>query len=468
MPPKQEGRLVADQRQREQEGKSWKSASTLERQRKRARDRAQGAEKGAAKGKDPGPGKGKAKDKSQPKGKGSKGPEKGKDKSQPKGKGSKGPDKGKGPGGKSGKAEAGPARQPPPPPPSRRQRGGEDIGPQNYPAPKKSGPRQPPVPPSPKRAKPEPEPAPPSPPLSETSPADSVKTDPEAAEASPSGLRGEQASGHKDAPTSGRGHSSEDAPPLSGLTKEELPEKSAGDSSQGLRQELATSSADDAAFALTPHPEEPLPQEEFAPAPADTAANPLASEAETGVPVRAYTGPNKMEPSPCQDSSDKEMESKTDTSPANSPEGLRGAEASGHRATSLETPLAREAEPVEMAVERATTLQNLPPRHEEANAAVPRGNSPPTRGEEPGDMVVDEMASPARIVVLSPQGSSSDGTESSSSGPVRGAEESGPVLRLREAEQEQARGRSPQVVVRRYQGARNRAGRSQELHRPPK
>ena len=97
-----------------------------------------------------------------------------------------------------------------------------------------------------------------------------------------------------------------------------------------------------------------------------------------------------------------------------------------------------------MAVERATTLQNLPPRHEEANAAVPRGNSPPTRGEEPGDMVVDEMASPARIVVLSPQGSSSDGTESSTSGPVRGAEESGPVLRLREAEQEQARGRSPQ------------------------
>ena len=152
------------------------------------------------------------------------------------------------------------------------------------------------------------------------------------------------------------------------------------------------------------------------------------------------------------------MESNTDTSPANSPEGLRGAEASGHRATSLETPLAREAEPVEMAVERATTLQNLPPRHEEADAAVPRGNSPPTRGEEPGDMVVDEMASPARIVVLSPQGSSSDGTESSSSGPVRGAEESGPVLRLREAEQEQARAGGGTAVPRRKKQSRKKPG----------
>ena len=46
MGPKKEGRLVEDQRQREQAGLSWKSASTLERQRKRARDRQKGQNKG--------------------------------------------------------------------------------------------------------------------------------------------------------------------------------------------------------------------------------------------------------------------------------------------------------------------------------------------------------------------------------------------------------------------------------------
>ena len=407
MPPKQEGRLVADQRQREQEGKSWKSASTLERQRKRARDRAQGAEKGAAKGAALGPGKGKAKDKSQPKGKGSKVPEKGKDKSQPKGKGAKGLDKGKqGPGGKAGKAEAGPAGQPPPPPPSPRQRGGVDIGAQNYPAPKKAGPRQPPVPPSPKRAGTCP---------SEPSPADSVKTDPEAEEASPPGLRKEQASGHKDVPISGRGQSYQDAPRFS----------------------------------------EP------------------ALRADTGAPPRANKGPNKMVPSPSPDSSDKEMESKT-ASPTNSPERLRGEAASGHRTITLENTLAREAEPAEMAVERATTPEGLPPRHADDGAAVSKGSAPPNRGGAPGAMEVDEPTSPARVVALSFQGSSdSEDTKSSSSSPTQGADGEGPVLRLREAVHEPPRGRSPQVVVRRYQGARNqgarnRSGRSQEFHRPPK
>ena len=37
-----------------------------------------------------------------------------------------------------------------------------------------------------------------------------------------------------------------------------------------------------------------------------------------------------------------------------------------------------------------------------------------------------------------------------------------------EAQEEPARGRSPRIVVRRYQGSRNRAGMSQEPHRPLK
>ena len=66
MAPKQEGRLVDDQRRREEAGLSWKSASTLDRQRKRAWDRkgkgkgpaqqgpANGQAKGDQKGKDKG------------------------------------------------------------------------------------------------------------------------------------------------------------------------------------------------------------------------------------------------------------------------------------------------------------------------------------------------------------------------------------------------------------------------------
>ena len=99
MGPKKEGRLVEDQRQREQAGLSWKSASALERQRKRARDR----QKGQNKGQDQGLGKGKSKDKA-------KGQEKGKDP-----KGAKGPKDG----GKQGKGKE-VARKPPPPPPSPR------------------------------------------------------------------------------------------------------------------------------------------------------------------------------------------------------------------------------------------------------------------------------------------------------------------------------------------------------------
>ena len=68
-------------------------------------------------------------------------------------------------------------------------------------------------------------------------------------------------------------------------------------------------------------------------------------------------------------------------------------------------------------------------------------------------MEVDEPTSPARVVALSPQGS--EDTKSSSSSPTQGADGEGPVLRLREAVHEPSRGRSPQVVVRRYQGARN-------------
>ena len=37
-----------------------------------------------------------------------------------------------------------------------------------------------------------------------------------------------------------------------------------------------------------------------------------------------------------------------------------------------------------------------------------------------------------------------------------------------EAQEEPARGRSPRIVGRRYQGSRNRAGMSQEPHRPLK
>ena len=114
MGPKREGRLVEDQRQREQAGLSWKSASTLERQRKRARDR----QKGQNKGQDQGLGKGKSKDKA-------KGQEKGKDP-----KGAKGPkDGGKQGKGKEETTSTSPLassqkgcglvnrRQPPPPPP---------------------------------------------------------------------------------------------------------------------------------------------------------------------------------------------------------------------------------------------------------------------------------------------------------------------------------------------------------------
>ena len=205
-----------------------------------------------------------------------------------------------------------------------------DIGAQNYPAPKKAGPRQPPVPPSPRK---------------------------------------EQASGHRNVPISGRGQSSQDAPRFS-EPKEEWQES-----------ELATSSADDPTFALTPHPEEPLPQED-APAPAET-SSPMALRADTGAPPRANKGPNKMVPSPSPDSSDKAMESKT-ASPTDSPERLRGEAASGHRTITLENPLAREAEPAAMAVERATTPEGLPPRHAEDGAAVPKGSAPPNRGGAPG------------------------------------------------------------------------------------
>ena len=132
MGPKREGRLVEDQRQREQAGLSWKSASTLERQRKRARDR----QKGQNKGQDQGLGKGKSKDKA-------KGQEKGKDP-----KGAKGPKDG----GKQGKGKE-VARKPPPPPPSPRatQAADSSIGPQNFPAPVKSGPRRQPPPPPPQK-----------------------------------------------------------------------------------------------------------------------------------------------------------------------------------------------------------------------------------------------------------------------------------------------------------------------------
>ena len=210
MGPKQEGRLVHDQRRREQEGKSWKSASTLERQRKRAWDRQKGQ------GKDqPDPGKGKSKD--QAKG------QKGKD---PKGaKGSKaGAVKGKG-------KDA--VRIPPPLPPALRARSSTDpaIGPQNFKAPVKSGPKRQPPPPPAKRSKAEK-----SEPSSEPSP-----TSPANPQNSPSGLS----------------------------VKEELPEAPAGNSPQGLRQEVATGSADAPAFAHAPNPEEPPPnvQDEAAPTP---------------------------------------------------------------------------------------------------------------------------------------------------------------------------------------------------------
>ena len=214
-----------------------------------------------------------------------------------------------------------------------------------------------------------------------------------------------------------------------------------------------------------------MPQED-APAPAET-SSPMALRADTGAPPRANKGPNKMVPSPSPDSSDKEMESKT-ASPTASPERLRGEAASGHRTITLENPLAREAEPAAMAVERATTPEGLPPRHAEDGAAVPKGSAPPNRGGASGAMEVDEPTSPARVVALSPQGSrDSEDTKSSSSSPTQGADGEGPVLRLREAVHEPPRGRSPQVVVRRYQGARNQgarnsSGRSQDFHRPPK
>ena len=239
MGPKQEGRLVHDQRKREQEGKSWKSASTLERQRKRAWDRQKGQ------GKDQqDPDKGKSKDKTKG--------QKGKD---PKGaKGSKaGVDKGK-------RKDA--VRVPPPPPPSFRAKSSMDpaIGPQNFKAPAKSGPkRQPPTPPA-KRSKAE---------KSENS-------------SEPSGLS----------------------------VKEELPEAPAGNSPQGLRQEVATSSADAPAFAHAPNPEEPpsAMQEEAEPtSPSAAVVNQLAPGAETEVSASdSAAGPVRMVTTSPHDSSDTE------------------------------------------------------------------------------------------------------------------------------------------------------------------
>ena len=192
MGPKKEGRLVEDQRQREQAGLSWKSAS---RQRKRARDR----QKGQNKGQDQGLGKGKSKDKA-------KGQEKGKDP-----KGAKGPKDG----GKQGKGKE-VARKPPPPPPSPRAKRAADssIGPQNFPAPVKSGPRRQPPPPPPKRVKKERSDASSE---SATSPADPPQT-------SPKGLR----------------------------VKEEVPGAPAGDQFQSQGREVASGSAEAPAFAPVP------------------------------------------------------------------------------------------------------------------------------------------------------------------------------------------------------------------------
>ena len=248
MGPKQEGRLVHDQRRREQEGKSWKSASTLERQRKRAWDRQKGQ------GKDqPDPGKGKSKD--QAKG------QKGKDPK--KAKGSKaGAVKGKG-------KDA--VRIPPPPPPAPRARSSTDpaIGPQNFKAPVKSGPKRQPPPPPAKRSKAEK-----SEPSSERSP-----TSPAGPQNSPSGLS----------------------------VKEELPEAPAGNSPQGLRQEVATGSAD----AHAPNPEEPPSdvQDEAAPTPLSGAvvthlapgAETEASASESAAParvVRRPVTPRRLSPAP--------------------------------------------------------------------------------------------------------------------------------------------------------------------------
>ena len=70
------------------------------------------------------------------------------------------------------------------------------------------------------------------------------------------------------------------------------------------------------------------------------------------------------------------------------------------------------------------------------------------------------------MVTLSPQGSSDDGTDSGSSSPTRQLRRG--QARHAAEEEEPARERSPHVVVRRYQGSRNRAGRSLDFHRPPK
>ena len=128
MAPKKEGRLVEDQRRREDAGLSWKSASTLERQRQRARNR---KGKGQEKGKDKGPDKGKGKDHKGPaKGKGSKTPAKGPE-AQVKG--------------AKGQADTPAPSTPrvPPAPPPRRNVSLADVGPQGFPAPRKAGARMP-------------------------------------------------------------------------------------------------------------------------------------------------------------------------------------------------------------------------------------------------------------------------------------------------------------------------------------
>ena len=159
------------------------------------------------------------------------------------------------------------------------------MGPQNFKAPVKSGPkRQPPTPPA-KRSKAE-------------------KSEP-SSEPSPTSPAGPQNF-------------------FSGLSvKEELSEASAGNSRQGLRQEVATGSADAPAFAHAPNPEEPPSdvQEEAAPTPLSGAVvTHLAPGAETEASASESVAPARVVTTSPQEGSDtEETECSSTSSPTHQP-----------------------------------------------------------------------------------------------------------------------------------------------------
>ena len=81
----------------------------------------------------------------------------------------------------------------------------------------------------------------------------------------------------------------------------------------------------------------------------------------------------------------------------------------------------------------------------------------------PGAPAGDQIQSQGREVACLGNAEETSESESSGSSSPDPAEAVVAPANANEAQEEPARGRSPRIVVRRYQGSRNRAGMSQEL-----